>query len=175
MKIVLKSLITDRQEKLRCTLKLLSIVQSIYWFSFRLQIMNPFTLIGFVLLLICGAKYAIAAPVASVNSVATTEIASNIVSNDDRLLNSSSDIKSTESRTAIQAVPERATPKQQNKQQKPNNQRRKMIRMVVDCRPIERSTTKQAKHKPSSHINHPFDLFISHGWGPGRWGTSHKE
>lgn len=139
--------------------------------------MNPYVLIGLVLVLFCGTKYAYAVPVATThatNSAAAAENSSDILLADngklDNMLYNTIDAgKSVESTNVNHPKNEKTTTRpasetQKSKRKGRRGQSRRFPR-TQDCRTTtERPTTP----KPTKvYILIP-NLFISQSWGPGR-------
>lgn len=147
----------------------------------HLQIMNPFNLIGFFLVLFCGIIYANAVPIASdaTNSAVTADNLTNERTNDeklDNLLYNTDLIKSSENVSLDQqAIIELTTQKPHSETEKPKSKSRRRVKVrrrartqrgQPDCKPptTERPTTT----KPTKLVILIPNLFISQSWGPGR-------
>lgn len=148
----------------------------LFFLPFYLQIMNPFTLIGFFLALFCGIKHANAIPVTldATNSVDST---TSVLNNDEKmnsLLYKTADTNgSLEAVNLSQSIVETTTRKPHTDESKPRRRRgqrhRKMSSTRSDCRTITTPPPKTTTTKPTKvYVQFP-GLFISHSWGPGRW------
>lgn len=157
--------------------KLTGLVYS-YFFLSHSQIMNPFTLIGFFLVLFCAMKYVNAVPIATdaSESALTAENLTTVRNNeqnlDNLLYNTNDSIKSSENVSLNQSTIEQTTQKPQNDAQKTKSKTRKRVyrrrrtRTQPDCRPV--TTEKPTTPKPTQLGVLLPNLFISQSWGPGR-------
>lgn len=122
--------------------------------------MNPYNLIGFFFVIICGTKYANAVPIASDTNV-IAENTTSVLNNDgnlDKLLYNAIDInKSTENVRFNQST----TKKPPNEAHKPKIRRRRVNKN-------RRNPTTERPTKPTKIAILMPNLFISQGWGPGR-------
>lgn len=143
--------------------------------------MNPFTLIGFFLVLFCGTAYVNASPRFTrdaANSAAVAESTTDLLNNEERLntllYKTAEDTSiSSENANLSQTIVETTTTtrKPQNAEEsKPRRRRRPRHRRPSSSRPDCRTTTtpKPTTTKPTKvYVQFP-GLFISHSWGPGR-------
>lgn len=131
-----------------------------------LQIMNPFVLIGMVLVLLCATKYANAVPTAThaTNSAIAADNATNLIEKLDKTLYNVVDTYETSTQQ-----PQITTQKPRNESQKQKTKRkrgnRRASRTQPDCRT---STERPTTTKPTKvYILLP-NIFFSQSWGPGR-------
>lgn len=127
--------------------------------------MNPFVLIGMVLVLLCAAKCANAVPTAThaTNSAVAADNASNLI-DDEKLDKTLYNVVDTYETSTQQ--PKITTQKPRNDTQKQKTKRRRgNRRSQSDCRT---TTVKPTTTKPTKvYILLP-NIFFSQSWGPGR-------
>lgn len=139
--------------------------------------MNPFTLIGFFLVLFCATKYVNAVPVTSdaTNLAVTAENLTTVRNDEEKLdnllYNIGDSINASENESFNEVTIAQTTRKPQSTTQKPNTIRRRRVirrrpRKQPDCRSM--TTEKPITPKPTQIVNQFPSLFISGGWGPGR-------
>lgn len=141
--------------------------------------MNPFTLIGFFLMLFCATKYVNAVPVASDSAITSDNASAVFEFNNgdgklDNLLHNAAEMntitesvqipQTTTTTTSPTTTRRPANKPQKSKPKRPNPKHIKHRRAQPDCR-FERPSNRV---KPAeSGIQMP-SIFISTGWGPGR-------
>lgn len=130
--------------------------------------MNPFVLIGMVLVLLCAAKCANSVPTAThaTNSAIAADNASNLI-DDEKLDKTLYNVVDTYETSTQQ--PQITTQKPRNESQKQKTKRRRGNRRVSRTQPDCRTTTERpTTTKPTKvYILLP-NIFFSQSWGPGR-------
>lgn len=144
--------------------------------------MNPFNLIGFLLVIFCATIHVNAVPIASdaADLAVTAENETTVQNNDAKLdalvYETVGVIKSSESVSVDETTIDQTTQRPQSETQKPKpkihkrvkkSKTRRRPRKQPDCRPP--TTVRPPMPKPTQLVIQLPNLFISNpGWGPGR-------
>lgn len=134
--------------------------------------MNPFALIGFVLILLYGAKCANAVPVTThaTDPASTAENATNSLINDEKLDKTLYNVIDTSNtlennRPRQQPLSEQTTQKSHSETQRSRIKRKRGNRRISRMQHVS-TTERTTTTKPTKvYILIP-NLFISQGWGP---------